>query len=412
MLKHYGIFSLFFALLLSMSAVFAEEEKASSEAGKFSVDFTQTQGPIKALNGTNTWTPIHAESIWNWHEYAQKARFSSVRLHDCPLIEVGLRVVDVPQIFGNAKADPSDPDNYYFDATDYYLKQIIVEGKSQVIYRLGNSIEHCNQHFYAFEPKDPEKFAEVCAGIVRHYNQKWADGFEWNIQYWEIWNEPDLVPQMWNTRDFQTYCRFYCIVANRLRKEFPDIKIGGPAICSANQPELQMLLDECKATGAPLDFCSWHCYSANPEDLLITPSQVKKLLDDNGFSQTELHLNEWHYFPASWSEMHGTDGGAETREYKRRSPEGLNGYDSAAFVGYLLTRWQDTPLTMSNYYMTCSETWGLLSGEGLVRKPYYVFIAFADLLEQAPERVQTTDCGYVSLLGGIGKEGQKVLFVS
>ena len=27
---------------------------------------------------------------------------------------------------------------------------------------------------------------------IRHYNEGWADGYHWNIEHWEIWNEPDL----------------------------------------------------------------------------------------------------------------------------------------------------------------------------------------------------------------------------
>ena len=30
--------------------------------------------------------------------------------------------------------------------------------------------------------------------MVMHYNKGWADGYHYNIQYWEIWNEPDFLP--------------------------------------------------------------------------------------------------------------------------------------------------------------------------------------------------------------------------
>ena len=42
-------------------------------------------------------------------------------------------------------------------------------------------------------PRDPARWAAVCAGIVRHYNEGWAGGFRHDIRYWEIWNEPDLM---------------------------------------------------------------------------------------------------------------------------------------------------------------------------------------------------------------------------
>ena len=40
-------------------------------------------------------------------------------------------------------------------------------------------------------PEDAAKWARICANIVRHYNEGWADGFHYGITYWEIWNEPD-----------------------------------------------------------------------------------------------------------------------------------------------------------------------------------------------------------------------------
>ena len=35
------------------------------------------------------------------------------------------------------------------------------------------------------------------AATVRHYNRGWANGHEWGIRYWEIWNEPDGLDDMW-----------------------------------------------------------------------------------------------------------------------------------------------------------------------------------------------------------------------
>ena len=69
---------------------------------------------------------------------------------------------------------------------------------SKVFYRLGTSIEHSGEkHFNAIPPKDYEKYAEVLAGIVRHYTRGWANGHHYKIRYWEIWNEPNNGP-MWD----------------------------------------------------------------------------------------------------------------------------------------------------------------------------------------------------------------------
>ncbi|MDD3470151.1 MAG: hypothetical protein PHE53_09270 [Thermoguttaceae bacterium] len=385
---------------------------ATASEPVFQVDFSDQMEPLRAVNGTNLWAPFSLESFQNSNDAVKQARFSLVRLHDCPWDNDGQRLVDVHQIFGNLSADPQNPENYYFKPTDDYIDRILHDGGSKVLYRLGSSIEHTTEHYFTGPPADPERYAEICAGIVRHYNHGWANGFYWNIQYWEIWNEPDLCPQMWSNTDFQTYCDFYVTVAKRLHAEFPEIRIGGPGLTGANLEKLGMLADACRQAGVPFDFCSWHGYASVPEQLLDTPAQVRQLLDTKGFTKTELHLNEWHYFPAPWSEVHGLAGGAERRNFWRNAPEGINGYDAAAFVGYVLSRWQDTPLDMGNYYATGLTTWGLIGPDAELRKPYYTHIAFADLLEKYPMRVRTSDTQYISLLGGVRGDNGRAILVS
>ena len=66
---------------------------------------------------------------------------------------------------------------------------------------------------------------------------------------------------------------------------------------------------------------------------------VRKLLDGHGFPKTELHFNEWHYFPCEWAALKTTEGLRRWLD----TPDGMNGIDSAAFNTVCLTRWQDIP---------------------------------------------------------------------
>ena len=386
------------ALVAALSAFavgsFAEEP--------FSADFTQHVGAIKKLNGANLWGRFSGSRNRNTQDDAVACRMSTMRLHDAPLDNPGMRIVDVQHVFGNFDADPKDPKNYYFDQTDDYIKRIVDAGVVP-IYRLGTSIEHSEINYYAKKPKDPNQFAEICAGIVRHYNKGWADGFEWNIPYWEIWNEPDLIPQMWDDRDWNSYCQFYVVVAKRLRAEFPDIKIGGPALTGANLDYIRRLADLCKKENAPLDFVSWHCYPQQPSQLLDPPAKVRAVLDEAGFPDAELHLNEWHYLPCNWE---GIQSGIDKNIYWQEAPEGLHGYVSAAFNDFVMTRWQDTPLTMSNYYCYSSNYWGVFDFYGRRRVTYYSLLLFGELVSESPQRVKTVDGnGSVALLGGVDDEG-------
>ena len=73
------------------------------------------------------------------------------------------------------------PDNYYFAATDHLLETCMACG-TKIMYRLGTSIEHTrDRHFNTAVPDDVEKYAEILAGIVRHYIHGWANGFDWGI---------------------------------------------------------------------------------------------------------------------------------------------------------------------------------------------------------------------------------------
>jgi len=73
---------------------------------------------------------------------------------------------------------------------DDYIKGIIDTG-AKVVFRLGESIETHGTQYHINPPEDMDKFARVCVNIMRHYNEGWAKGFHYGIEYWEVWNEPE-----------------------------------------------------------------------------------------------------------------------------------------------------------------------------------------------------------------------------
>ena len=380
-----------------------------------SAAFSQTIGQIKPVNGTNLGPRLVTSRYNEQQKLFNGAHFGLVRLHDAPWDNPTLRLVDVHYIFGNMNDDPADPANYYFDATDDYIKSIL-DGGAPIMYRLGVSIEHSAPNtYFAKEPKDYEKMAEIFAGIVRHYNEGWAEGFHYGIEYWEIWNEPDMVPLMWDNPDFTSYCRFYAAAAKRLKREFPRIKVGGPALAGCNEARLAQFIDYCRQEGAPLDFCSWHTYPKSFRELVDAPAVVRRLLDERGFAGTELHLDEWHYFNCSWDTIMGYEGGRELRRETAWGDSGINGADAAAFIGCVLTYWQDTPIDSATYYCTAlmEDEWGLIDSTGYPFKTYYVFKGFGEMTAQTPSRAV---CGKApenyAILAGQGENGAGRLMVS
>ena len=117
------------------TAAKAPAEETTPAQPSFSVDFTQPGKAVKPVNGSNFWANVSERRIVDTFPLVQALHFSTIRLHDIPLVNDGMRLVDTHMIFGNFKADTNDPDNYYFEQTDDYL-QAIIDGGSKIVYRL------------------------------------------------------------------------------------------------------------------------------------------------------------------------------------------------------------------------------------------------------------------------------------
>ena len=206
----------------------------------------------------------------------------------------------------------------------------MMAAKCPPIFRLGVTIEnHRRLKVYRIDPpKDFAKWARICEHVVRHYNEGWADGFTYGIQYWEIWNEPhNSGPdpernEMW-TGTPQQYYDLYEITAKHLKACFGDsIKVGGFASCGFyaihDEPERygfsfpakkrsddsrqrncyfidfnEGFLAHVKRPGAPLDFYSWHSY-ANVTETTQMADYIDGVLTRYGFGEVETQLNEWN----------------------------------------------------------------------------------------------------------------------
>ena len=249
--------------------------------------------------------PMHAVNNGPVRSYEKRSNFEAfkalqipfVRNHDASLSEAygSSHVVDVHCIFPDFSKDVSDENAYDFTITDGYTKTIIDAG-SKVFYRLGSSIEHWAKKYGTIVPADFLKWSQICEHIIMHYNEGWAGGFHYGIEYWEIWNEPDLDgddctdKRTWSGTRKQFF-EFYDVAANYLKKRFPSLKIGGPAICG-NLYFADAFLAQ---LNAPLDFFSYHRYAYSPDFIAETGVKVKELLTKHGYENAECILNEWNY---------------------------------------------------------------------------------------------------------------------
>lgn len=364
------------------------------------VNFADRCGKIRAVNGGNLGPKIHGRK----HSAATEKPFADLRipltvLHDAPLDNPGCRLVDIQHIFGNFRADSSDPDNYYFDQTDDYIRNILDCG-TQVLYRLGTSIEHSIKNYYTFPPEDFNKWVDVALHIIRHYNNGWANGFDWNIKYWQIWNEADGHPSMWAGEE-EDYFKLYEMSAKAIKKEFPDLKVGGPSGCKLagwTERFTERFLEYCREHEAPLDFFGWHCYSNTPERLMREPAEARELLDKYGFTETELFLTEWRYIP----EMENT----RCDEFDRR----MTGIESGAVNAAVLTAWQDTPIDMGFFYSSSIIYNGIFSRRSEIQPGlYYPFYYFAQMLDFSERVKAVCESGYYCLAGFDGNANGAML---
>ena len=266
------------------------------------VDFTRNDGRVRPMHAVNNGPSAKSANPKSWDTGTNVKEFRDAgipyaRTHDAAFYPRygGEHTVDVHAIFPRFELDPDDPASYDFTCTDNYL--LTIEGVGcKTFYRLGSKIEHEVKKYGTLVPKDFKKWAVICEHIIRHYTEGWADGYRMDIEYWEIWNEPDLDPddaadkRCWGgTRE--EFFAFYDVAATHLKQCFPHLKIGGPAI-AGKLDWAEAFLAQLKA---PLDFFSWHIYAHEVESIADKTERVRKLLDKYGFTETESILNEWNY---------------------------------------------------------------------------------------------------------------------
>ena len=267
-----------------------------------SVDFGKSCGIVKPMHAINN-GPVYKfnpdQRVTNMTAW-QEAGIPYSRLHDSPLCSTygGPHIVDVNLIFTNFDADPYLPESYDFANTDEYIR-VIEFGGTKVFYRLGASIEHWVKKYNTRPPKDFNKWAIICEHIIKHYTEGWADGFHYDIEYWEIWNEPDWGDRggpksaTWGGTIAQFH-DFFEVAAKHLKSTFPHLKIGGPA--SVGKADwCEDFLKEMRKRDVPMDFFSWHKYGSYPEKVTDFAKWTRQMLDSLGYTQTESICNEWNY---------------------------------------------------------------------------------------------------------------------
>ena len=342
-------------------------------------DFLNTSGKIKVLNAVNNGPVVSKERDRGNADAYAALEIPYARNHDAAHYPGygGEHIVDVHRIFKNFDADENDPASYLFKPTDQYIADTEAAG-TKTFYRLGAAIEHKHKEG-TYPPKDFHKWARICEHIIRHYTEGWADGYNYDIEYWEIWNEPDCYARDGTSPCWQgTYPQFidfFEVVAKHLKSAFPHLKIGGPAFTVAWKNWATVpFLAAVKERNIPLDFYSFHGYLKSPDVVQEISESAMLTLNEAGLigesgERPELIYNEWNYV-RSWVGEH----------YKYSRIVGkLN--KGASLIAGTMCMTQPSDIDMLMYYDARPGAWcGLFDTDTLEPlKPYYTFYMAKEL---------------------------------
>lgn len=369
-------------------------------------------GSVKMMNGMNNgpWK-AGTDQVRDYFDYYKACRIPFARTHDASFCHAygGEHTVDISAIFPDFSKDVDDPESYDFTETDLYLWNIHSAGTG-IFFRLGQRIEHNYKKYHIFPPKDYKKWAKICEHIIRHYNEGWANGVKGdNIIYWEIWNEPDLDeggerwktdPRTWGGSR-EEFFKFYEIVANHLNKCFPNLKIGGPALC-CEEGWADAFLQYMSEHKVQLDFFSYHCYTNEPREMTGRVDRIHNMLVKYGYNDTEAILNEWNY-NNGWTDTYPN------------SVATMNNMKGAAFVAACIIACQAHPVDMLMYYDAQPNMIfnGLFDFYTLAPKEaYYAFYAWAKLRDLGNEVETTSDEKDVYVTAATNENGKTAVYLA
>jgi hypothetical protein len=394
----------FVFLLLACSIAFAQ---SSTQTGfrTLQVDAGKVVGEIRTFQGVNGQPTPAMAGLPNLVRQYKELRIHLVRTHDfmgptdvdakfdlknsdlawlipddkqrAGVVEAG----NQSTIFPDLNADPEKPESYNFAPTDKVLADIHASGAA-IFFRVGRSWGS-----NAEPPADFDNYASVVKHIAMHYNQGWANGFHYRIEYWEFWNEPDGI--FWSSTPEQFY-RLYEKTARALKSVDPTLKVGGVGLANPTRasPFREGFLDYCAGRRVPLDFYSWHDYareSEDPYDGVRLARSLRSFLDKHGFPKSESILSEWNL---SW-------------DFTAQESDELRGAHNAAFIGAVLSYLHDAPLDAAMFYRGDAAWMGLFDLQGKYYKTAYAFKAMGQMLD-TPRRlaVKGTDTiGFAAVAG-------------
>lgn len=117
--------------------------------------------------------------------------------------------------------------------------------------------------------------------------------------------------------------------------------------------------------------------------------RVRRVLDELGFPQVKLVIDEWHYL-VSWDGIHGASSADKVRQ-AHSGPSAHNGIDSGVFTLAVMAGFQNSCLDQAYFYGCGSDgNWGWKNAYKVFNKPYYAVKIFGDIVTGYTTKVAAT----------------------
>jgi hypothetical protein len=162
---------------------------------------------------------------------------------------------------------------------------------------------------YGYRPEPPIKDPLAMEAFL-NFTKATVERYKDNIDYWEVWNEPNHRNYWGTTPDGKEYGKLLAETANIIRETDPECKIIGGSMAGIDSEFTNDFLSV--SDNKSIDIISYHNYGAVPEERVYRAIELWEVINTYN---PEIEL---------WQGECGYPSHSSTRDFRGRAPWGLN----------------------------------------------------------------------------------------
>jgi len=133
------------------------------------VDCAQARGTIRPLHGGNS-GPLNLGILWIYPNFTRTWHY---RIRGCMTATAQSRCGGYACAVPDLKADPENPPATSFTRTDEYINPPLIPARKCFPPRKHRAHQI---KYYCASTADYDAWIAACIGVIRHYNEGWANG--------------------------------------------------------------------------------------------------------------------------------------------------------------------------------------------------------------------------------------------